>query len=82
MKLARIRRWVVRQFAPKQPLARELFYLRRSIRHTDRQIEEIYSSDLGSGCCYNCEFPALCDLEDRLERQLLRRDQLEMRGTT
>lgn len=76
--IRRLKRRIIRLFAPKHKTRREIFYLKRAIRKNEEIVERIYDA-AGIVCCHHCAFPELYDIEEKLDRQYKRLKYLNRR---
>jgi len=72
----KIKRRIIGLIAPKSPLKREVYYLKRAIKKISCAIDHIYDMPFPS-CCHGCAYPGLYDLENKLDRQNKRLRELE-----
>lgn len=76
MLINKLKRRFVAFVAPKAPLKRELFYLKRAIIKWERILDDMYSSAPPGVCCPYCWRPELRDLEEKQDRRIERFGQL------
>jgi hypothetical protein len=69
------RKWVS-CFAPKDQIARELFYLQRAYNKTANLLDYYWSLPQPI-CCHRCAYPCITKLEERQERRLKHIEELK-----
>ena len=73
----KIKRYLVSFCAPKGVRAREVYYIKRAYRRTEKEIDRIYSQSFC--CCHYCTYPELYDLEDKQDRRKKLIDRMDVK---